>query len=71
MRFEPIDAIEANVMYQHMFNHIQSYSQVQGPGSRGRSQSECAGQLQRTGYCTLQYRGVQSYPDENYTTTTS
>ena len=35
VRFEPIDAIEANVMYQHLFWHQTQFPQVAGPGAPG------------------------------------
>ncbi len=35
IRFEPIDSIEANVMYQHLYEHQQSFGEVSGPGAPG------------------------------------
>jgi iron complex outermembrane receptor protein len=80
VRFEPIDSVEANVMYQHIFNHLQSYTQVEGPGASGGTFTAPATAgypipaVTAPGYngpaiTPFQLLGVQSYPNENYTTT--
>jgi len=82
VRFEPTDSVEANVVYQHLYNHLQSYLQVEGPGASGGTYTPLASA--NTGYTTpavvapgyngpaitpFQLHGVQSYPSENYTIT--
>src|SRR5579862_5888602 len=69
VRFEPIDAIEANVMYQHIFNHIQSYSQVEGPGAAGGVNANAPANYNGPAIAPFDYHSVQSYPSSNYTTT--
>ncbi len=43
VRFEPIDAIEANVVYQHLFSHQNYFEQVEGPGAPGGTFAPPAG----------------------------
>jgi iron complex outermembrane receptor protein len=69
VRFEPIDSIEANVMYQHIFNHLQSYTQVDGPGASGGVNPNAPANYNGPAIGPYSLRGVQSYPNENYTTT--
>jgi iron complex outermembrane receptor protein len=69
VRFEPIDSVEANVMYQHIFNHLQSYTQVQGPGASGGVNPNAPANYNGPAIGPFYLRGVQSYPNENYTTT--
>jgi iron complex outermembrane receptor protein len=68
VRFRPIDAVEANVMYQHLFQHIQSYAPAAGPGATGGVDPNAPANYNGPAIGPFDRRGVQSYPSENYTT---
>jgi iron complex outermembrane receptor protein len=68
LRFEPTDSVEANVMYEHMFRHLQSYTQVEGPGASGGLNPNAPANYNGPPISPFQLLGVQSYPNENYTT---
>jgi len=69
VRFEPIESVEANVMYQHIFNHLQYYTQVEGPGASGGVSPNAPANYNGPAITPFQLLSVQSYPGEEYTTT--
>ena len=63
VRFEPIDAIEANVMYQHSFWHQNQFTQVAGPGAAGGVDPNAPANYNGPAITPLQRLGVQAFPN--------
>jgi iron complex outermembrane receptor protein len=67
VRFQPIDSVEANVMYQHIYEHLQSYAHLEGPGATGGVNPNAPANYNGPAIGPFDLRGVQSYPSANYT----
>jgi iron complex outermembrane receptor protein len=65
VRFEPIDAIEANVMYQNSYWNQAQYEQVEGTGAVGGVNLNAPANYNGPPITPSQMLGVQTYP---YTT---
>ena len=66
LRFEPIDSIEANFMYQHEFFHQNPYPQVAGPGATGGVNPLAPANYNGPPLSPLQRLAVQSFPNTLY-----
>jgi iron complex outermembrane receptor protein len=62
VRFEPIDAIEANVMYQHGYWHQNQFSQVEGPGAPGGVNPNAPANYNGPPISATERLGVQTFP---------
>jgi iron complex outermembrane receptor protein len=66
VRYEPIDAIEANVMYQHLFWHSNQFAQVTGPGAAGGVNPNAPANYNGPAISPTQRLGVQTFPTTQY-----
>jgi iron complex outermembrane receptor protein len=66
VRFEPIDAIEANVMYEHSYFHQNQYAQVAGPGAVGGVDPNAPANYNGPPIAPLQRIGVQAFQNTSY-----
>jgi outer membrane receptor protein involved in Fe transport len=69
IRFEPVDSIEANVVYQHLYSHQQYFDQVEGSGAPGGVNPNAPAGYNGPPLGPLQRLGVETYPNNEYTTT--
>jgi iron complex outermembrane recepter protein len=63
VRFEPIDAVEANVMYENFYWNQGQYLQVSGPGAAGGVVPTAPANYNGPAITPAQMTGVQTYPD--------
>jgi iron complex outermembrane receptor protein len=66
VRFEPIDSIEANVMYQHEYYHQNQYPQVAGPGAPGGVNPNAPANYNGPAISADQRLGVTTLPVTQY-----
>jgi iron complex outermembrane receptor protein len=64
LRFEPIEQIEANVMYQHLYQHQQSYDEVDGPGAPGGVNPNAPANYNGPAISPFSRLSVDNYPSE-------
>ena len=69
IRIEPVDSIEANVVYQHLFSHQRYFDQVEGAGAPGGVNPNAPAAYNGPPLGPLQRLGVETYPSNEYTTT--
>lgn len=69
IRFEPVDSVEANVVYQHMYSHQRYFDQVEGSGAPGGLNPDAPAGYNGPPLGPLQRLGVETYPNNEYTTT--
>ena len=69
IRFEPVDSVEANVVYQHMYSHQQYFDQVEGPGAPGGVNPNAPAGYNGPPISASQLLSVETYPNNEYTTT--
>jgi iron complex outermembrane recepter protein len=62
VRFEPIDAIEANVMYENFYWNQAQYQQISGPGAAGGVLPTAPANYNGPAIGPAQMTGVQTYP---------
>ena len=62
VRFEPIDAVEANVMYEDSYWNQGQYLQVEGPGATGGVLPTAPANYNGPAITPAQMTGVQTYP---------
>ena len=62
VRFKPIDALEANVMYQDSYWNQGQYQQVEGPGAAGGVVPTAPANYNGPAITPAQMTGVQTYP---------
>jgi iron complex outermembrane recepter protein len=62
VRFEPVDAVEANVMYENFYWNQGQYLQVEGPGASGGVVPTAPANYNGPAITPGQLTGVQTYP---------
>jgi iron complex outermembrane recepter protein len=69
IRFEPIDSIEGNVVFQHMYSHQRYFDQVQGSGAPGGVNPNAPAGYNGPPLSAFQRLSVETYPAHEYTKT--
>jgi iron complex outermembrane recepter protein len=69
IRFEPTDSIQANLVYQHMFQHQLYFDQVEGPGAPGGVNPNAPAGYNGPPITAAERLAVETYPNNEYTTT--
>ena len=69
IRFEPVDAIETNIVYQHLYAHQRYFDQVEGSGAPGGVNPNAPEGYNGPPIGPLDRLGVETYPNNEYTTT--
>ncbi len=62
VRFEPIDSVEANVMYENFYWQQAQFQQVEGPGAPGGVNPNAPANYNGPAISPTQLLGVQTYP---------
>jgi iron complex outermembrane recepter protein len=62
VRFEPIDSVEANLMYQHTYWHQNQFFQVEGPGAAGGLDPNAPANYNGPPISATQRLAVQTFP---------
>jgi iron complex outermembrane receptor protein len=69
IRVQPVDSLEANIVYQHMYSHQRYFDQVEGGGAPGGVNPNAPASYNGTPINALQRLAVESYPNNEYTWT--
>ncbi len=69
IRFEPVDAIEANVVYQHIYSQQRYFDQVEGTGAPGGVNPLASAGYNGPSLGANQRLSVETYPNNEYTKT--
>lgn len=69
LRFEPVNAIELNVMYQYVYSHQSSYEQVAGPGATGGLDPLAPANYNGPAISGTDRQAVQTYPTQLFNAT--
>jgi iron complex outermembrane recepter protein len=67
IRFEPVDSLEANIMYQHTYSHQDQFLQVAGPGAAGGVNPNAPANYNGPAITPEQRLSVAGYPNTQYT----